>query len=132
MQYQKMIEFHDEMDADSQSPSSPCHGRKWSDWRGQTRRNQRVVEFYEKNPNAPSNLASLGIYVFKKEVLEQSPLRGGGALRHAQDFGKNIIPDMKERGDKIYGYIYTGYWRDVGTVQAFWESSMDCLNPQAD
>ncbi len=130
MQYQKMIEFHDEMDADLTIAFQPVPWEEVDRFGvAKLDENQRVVEFYEKNPNAPSNLASLGIYVFKKEVLEQRLCEEAARSGNAQDFGKNIIPDMKERGDKIYGYIYTGYWRDVGTVQAFWESSMDCLNP---
>jgi ADP-glucose pyrophosphorylase len=45
----------------------------------------------------------------------------------ANDFGKNIIPNMLEMGVKMYAYSFKGYWKDVGTIDSLWEANMDLL-----
>jgi glucose-1-phosphate adenylyltransferase len=86
--------------------------------------NNRVVAFEEKPSQAKSNLASMGIYVFNKDilfkVLEDAHRRG------LQDFGSQIIPDVMAKY-QIYGYKYQGYWRDVGTIEAYWQANMDLV-----
>jgi glucose-1-phosphate adenylyltransferase len=86
--------------------------------------NNRVVAFEEKPSQPKSNLASMGIYVFNKdilfEVLEDAHRRG------LQDFGSQIIPDAIAKY-QIYGYKYQGYWRDVGTIEAYWQANMDLV-----
>ncbi len=65
-------------------------------------------------------LASMGIYVFSKEVLrellEQNP--------DATDFGKEIIPSAISKKKKICSYIYGGYWTDIGTIKSFYEANL--------
>lgn len=83
----------------------------------------RIVEWEEKPEKAKSNLASMGIYVFDRKylvkVLEET---------RDEDFGKQIIPKaLEETG--VYGYPFDGYWRDVGTVEAYWDANMDLLKP---
>jgi len=82
----------------------------------------RIVDWEEKPAKAKSNLASMGIYVFDTEYL----LR---ALRQTteEDFGHHIIPKALRDGE-LFSYQFDGYWRDVGTIQAFWEANMDILN----
>jgi len=132
MNYQPMIDFHEEKKADLtiafQTVPWEEVGRL-----GVARldADQRVTEFFEKKADAPSNLASLGIYVFRKTALVNRLRDEAARSGNAQDFGRNIIPRMKEEGDRIYGYNFSGYWRDVGTVQSYWETSMDCLNPKS-
>ncbi|OGN96682.1 MAG: glucose-1-phosphate adenylyltransferase [Chloroflexi bacterium RBG_13_51_36] len=86
--------------------------------------NKKVVAFEEKPSQPKSNLASMGIYVFNKDilfnVLEEAHQRG------LQDFGSEVIPDAIDRY-QIYGYKYEGYWRDVGTVEAYWQANMDLV-----
>ena len=86
--------------------------------------NNRVVAFEEKPSQPKSNLASMGIYVFNKDilfkVLEDAHRRG------LQDFGSQIIPDAIAKY-QIYGYKYHGYWRDVGTIEAYWQANMDLV-----
>jgi glucose-1-phosphate adenylyltransferase len=86
--------------------------------------NNRVVAFEEKPSQPKSNLASMGIYVFNKDilfkVLEDAHRRG------LQDFGNQIIPDAIAKY-QIYGYKYQGYWRDVGTIEAYWQANMDLV-----
>jgi len=84
----------------------------------------KVIGFEEKPLQAKNNLASMGIYIFNKdilfEVLEDAHRRG------LQDFGRQIIPDVVARY-QIYGYKYQGYWRDVGTIEAYWQANMDLV-----
>jgi glucose-1-phosphate adenylyltransferase len=86
--------------------------------------NNRVVAFEEKPSQPKGNLASMGIYVFNKDilfkVLEDAHRRG------LQDFGSQIIPDAIAKY-QIYGYKYHGYWRDVGTIEAYWQANMDLV-----
>jgi glucose-1-phosphate adenylyltransferase len=87
----------------------------------------RVRDFVEKPANPPSNLASMGIYMFKtstlKKLLEEDATRSSSS----HDFGKDIIPRMVAEGYGVYAYNYDGYWVDVGTIDAFWEAHMDLL-----
>ena len=86
---------------------------------------QRVVAFEEKIPNAKSNLASMGIYVFNKDIL-RARLIEDAHRKSNHDFGQDILPTMVER-DKVYGYPFKGYWRDAGTIEAYWQANMDLL-----
>lgn len=99
--------------------------------------NHRIVRFVEKQPNPPtvpgnSNqiYASMGIYLFKRKVLEEE-LVHDAKRESSHDFGKNILPNCVENGRKVVGYALEGprnqqgYWRDVGTVDAYYEANMD-------
>jgi glucose-1-phosphate adenylyltransferase len=66
-------------------------------------------------------LASMGIYVFNKDVLHQA-LSG----QHV-DFGKHIIPNLIDTG-RLFSYVYQGYWEDIGTIKAFYEANLDLVN----
>jgi glucose-1-phosphate adenylyltransferase len=63
-------------------------------------------------------LASMGIYVFKRDVLLDI-LQGS-----EKDFGKEIIPKAIQKY-KVYGHVFTGYWRDIGTIGSFYEASLE-------
>lgn len=84
--------------------------------------NGRIVDWEEKSPTAHSNLASMGIYVFDTDYLI-------GLLETTKeiDFGHHIIPMALQEGT-VFAYPFSGYWRDVGTVQAYWEANMDLLD----
>ena len=87
--------------------------------------NERIVAFDEKPKESKSNLASMGIYVFNKdvllEVLEEDAKRKSG-----HDFGRDILPQIINT-HKVYGYRFRGYWRDVGTVDSYWQANMDLI-----
>jgi len=92
----------------------------------------RVLSFEEKPKEPRGTLGSMGIYVFNRDTLirvliedSRSAQTGGSSSQH--DFGKNIIPSMVTRGEKVYAYPFAGYWQDVGTVQAYWETHMELL-----
>jgi glucose-1-phosphate adenylyltransferase len=91
----------------------------------------RIVEFSEK-PKArdKGNLASMGIYVFNADMLVRR-LSEGSDDQPRIDFGKNVIPAMMVE-DRVYAHRFHGYWVDVGTIQSYWETSMQLLDPNLD
>jgi glucose-1-phosphate adenylyltransferase len=82
----------------------------------------RVTAFIEKPPNPPSNLVSMGVYVFSLDALlaELRPDR--------IDFGKDVLPGMVNGGGRVFAYEFRGYWEDVGTVESYWRSNLDLLS----
>jgi glucose-1-phosphate adenylyltransferase len=87
---------------------------------------QRIVKFTEKPKQSESTLASMGIYVFSTRFLLRRLEEDAQELSSAHDFGKNIIPKMVER-DKVFAYPFSGYWVDVGTIAAYWETNLALL-----
>lgn len=85
----------------------------------------RVIAFDEKPAQPKSNLVSMGIYVFNRDVLI-ARLTEDALRPSTHDFGRDIIPAMVGQ-DKVYGYRFQGYWRDIGTIEAYWEANMDLL-----
>lgn len=84
----------------------------------------RVTRFEEKPRRTRSTLASMGIYVFSRNLLVNW-LAGPG--REQRDFGREVIPGMLAAGKRLFAYNYLGYWADLGTVQAYWEAHMALL-----
>lgn len=89
--------------------------------------NGEITEFIEKPANPPSNLASMGVYVFKTGALIASLKKDAHDPVSENDFGKNVIPRMFQEGQKLYAYPFSGYWKDVGTIDSYWLASMDML-----
>lgn len=87
----------------------------------------RITDWEEKPEHPRSNLASMGIYVFDTEYLLDTLSRD----RLEIDFGMHIIPRAIEQ-DRVFAYPFHGYWRDVGTIQAFWEANMDIIRGDSD
>jgi glucose-1-phosphate adenylyltransferase len=87
---------------------------------------QRIVDWEEKPARARSNLASMGIYVFDADYLVRML-----KTTRQEDFGHHIIPKAMQDGH-VYAYPFQGYWRDVGTIQAYWDANMDLLTPFSD
>jgi glucose-1-phosphate adenylyltransferase len=84
--------------------------------------NDRVVEWQEKPKQPKSDLASMGVYVFNKKTLQR------WLSDDLIDFGANVVPAMLDAGARVFGYRYSGYWQDVGTIQSFWEANMALLD----
>ena len=91
--------------------------------------NDRITEFQEKPPVPKSNLASMGIYIFTWSKLKQYLIDNENNPDEDKDFGKAIIPNMMNAGEKLVAYTFDGYWKDVGTLDSLWEANMDLLNP---
>ncbi len=86
----------------------------------------RIVDWEEK-PRVPrTNLASMGIYVFDRRYLLTTLSRDKNEI----DFGMHILPWAIDN-DNVFAYPFYGYWRDVGTIQSYWEANMDLLKPES-
>ena len=86
-----------------------------------------IYEFEEKPKNPKSTKASMGIYIFSKKILFDYLIADEANPESSNDFGKNIIPAMLKAGEKMFAYDFSGYWKDVGTIQSLWEANMDLL-----
>ena len=86
----------------------------------------RITEFEEKPENPKSNLASMGIYIFSWKVLKNALI----ALKDQNecDFGKHVIPYCFENNKRLFAYEYNGYWKDVGTLNSYWEANMEPID----
>lgn len=104
-------------------------------------RDKRIVGFQEKPPRPiampgdPSRcLASMGVYVFTTSVLFEQVCQDAVREQSTRDFGKDIIPAMV-RDSRVYAHLFQddegrpSYWHDVGTIDSYYESSMDLLAP---
>ncbi len=86
-----------------------------------------IYEFEEKPANPKSNLASMGIYIFTASKLFKYLEEDDKDPKSEKDFGKNILPNMLNKGERMYSYRFEGYWKDVGTISSLWEANMDLL-----
>ena len=87
-----------------------------------------ISQFEEKPKYPKSDLASMGIYIFTWEKLKAYLISDELDPKSENDFGKNIIPSMLNGGEKIWPYLFSGYWRDVGTITSLWDANMDMLS----
>lgn len=91
----------------------------------------KKITSFEEKPKAPkSNHASMGIYIFKKDVLVSELIEDEKNPQSSNDFGKNIIPSLLAKKMGVYAYGFKGYWKDVGTVTSLWEANMDLLGEE--
>ncbi|EHH3080622.1 glucose-1-phosphate adenylyltransferase [Vibrio vulnificus] len=106
--------------------------------------NNRVHSFVEKPENPPHlpnnperSLVSMGIYIFGMDILQSALTEDAQNENSSHDFGKDIIPKLIETGT-VYAYKFCGskgrvdkdcYWRDVGTIDSFYQANMDLLEP---
>ena len=87
-----------------------------------------INEFEEKPAKPKSTLASMGIYIFNWKKLREYLIADEADPNSSKDFGKNIIPNMLNAGEKMWPYRFEGYWRDVGTITSLWDANMDMLS----
>ena len=142
MDYREFLERHYQTNADVTVSVIPCEARSASEFGLlKTDETGRIVEFKEKPKGDDLNamrvdtttlgldaneaqrrpfLASMGIYVFKYDQLEQLLAEDLSGI----DFGKHIIPAaIKSR--KVQAYMFDGYWEDIGTIGAFYRANLD-------
>lgn len=128
MNYSTMLEFHKKTNADATISVIDVPLEEASRYGiMNTHENGKIFEFEEKPEKPKSSLASMGVYIFTWKVLREYLTRDDALKDSDHDFGKNIIPMMLFEGRSMWAYKYMGYWRDVGTIQAFWESNMDLI-----
>ena len=128
MDYEKMLEYHIENGADCTIAVLNVPLEEASRF-GIMSANAdgSIYKFSEKPKNPDSTLASMGIYIFSKAKLEKYLIEDNNDPKSANDFGKNIIPNMLAAGEKMFAYRFEGYWKDVGTISSLWEANMDLL-----
>jgi glucose-1-phosphate adenylyltransferase len=85
-----------------------------------------ILKFVEKSKNSDSNLASMGIYVFNKDILAER-LAENARADLPRDFGYAILPGMVGR-DNVKAYEFTGYWQDIGTPEAYYAANMELVS----
>ena len=86
-----------------------------------------IYQFEEKPKQPKSTLASMGIYIFTAEKLFKYLEADDANPNSSKDFGKDVLPAMLNAGEKMYSYLFEGYWKDVGTIASLWEANMDLL-----
>lgn len=87
----------------------------------------QIHKFQEKPQKPESNLASMGIYIFNRNVLKKYLTADARNKESEHDFGKNVIPAMLADNVELYAYPFEGYWKDVGTIDSLWQANMDLL-----
>jgi len=146
MDYRKFIQFHLGKKADISISVHPVFDEQSPEFGVmKVNRNARIIDFFEK-PKEPSDrekmkipeqvfnqfgleangrthLASMGVYLFKREILFE--LLSNTAY---EDFGREVIPAAIKR-KKVYGYFFDGYWEDIGTIKSFFETHIDLTQP---
>jgi glucose-1-phosphate adenylyltransferase len=93
------------------------------------RENGQIYEFEEKPKEPKSLLASMGIYIFSTGMLQRYLQVDDSDPKSSKDFGKNILPAMLEAGTRLFAHRFSGYWKDVGTIDSLWEANMDLIDP---
>jgi glucose-1-phosphate adenylyltransferase len=129
MNYQKLIQFHLNKAADvtaSFVQVSPAGSSRFGLARisEDDPRGGRLLEYWEKPAHPASNWASMTIYLFKTEILEQALEENAGIESH--EFGRDIFPAIMSK-HKVYGYKFYGYWGYSRTLEEYWTANMDLL-----
>ncbi len=123
MDYRPLLKFHQDSAADVTVGIRSVNPFE-THWFGivTTDANQRILTFQQKPKRSRDNIASMGVYVFKADVLKEH------LLTHPthHDFGRDVLPNLIDHKD-IVAYKYEGYWARVSTLQAYWEANMALL-----
>lgn len=144
MDYQKMIAYHLEMQADMTLACSPQPIEASSQFGVIEVDKQNRIQGFQEKPQHPKSIpgdpsrvfASMGIYLFQKNVL-LNELEMDARKLSEHDFGKNVIPQMMKNNKKIFVYNFTdkkglpAYWRDIGTRDAYYQANMDLVRLDA-
>ena len=128
MNYTHLVAFHLDHEADATVCTIEVPLKEASRYGiMQANEDYRVQGFVEKPANPPGTLASMGVYLFRLDVLSRVLREDADRPESSHDFGKDILPRMIEDGEKVYTFPFTGYWVDVGTIDSYWETHMDLL-----
>jgi glucose-1-phosphate adenylyltransferase len=123
MDYLPMLAFHRKNEADVTLAVTPMPKEELSRFGTVViDENGQVTRFQEKVKNPSSNLVSMGIYLFNTKTLRQWL-----EAREGHDFGRDVFPRMVSQG-RIFAYTFEGYWRDIGTVESYWQANMEILS----
>ena len=127
MDYEVMLDYHKENKADVTIAAMPVPKEEASRFGIMiTDEDKKIVDFEEKPAKPRSNLASMGIYIFNWKTLREALLEN--ADQPHLDFGKHVIPYCKAEDNPLYAYEFNGYWKDVGTLNSYWEANMELID----
>lgn len=131
MDYSKMIAFHKKNHADCTIAEIEVPMEEASRFGILNTYEDGTIYQFDEKPKVPkSNKASMGIYVFTWNKLRKYLEADEANPKSSNDFGKDVLPAMLGAGEKMMAYQFSGYWKDVGTIDSLWESNMDLLNPK--
>lgn len=127
MDYEVMLDFHKQNNAECTIAVMPVPMEEASRFGIMiTDQKRKIIDFEEKPANPRSNLASMGIYIFNFKTLKEALLQM--ADQPALDFGKHIIPYCYKNEASLYAYEFNGYWKDVGTLESYWQANMELID----
>lgn len=127
MDYEVMLEFHKSKNAEVTIAVMPVPMEEASRFGIMIADDKRrIIEFEEKPEHPRSNLASMGIYIFNWKTLKEALI--AMADQPALDFGKHVIPYCHKKEAPLYAYEFNGYWKDVGTLNSYWEANMELID----
>lgn len=128
MDYDKLLRYHKEKNADVTISALEV---PWEDTSRfgilNTSEDLKINQFEEKPIHPKNNLASMGIYIFNWNILKKYLEADARDSVTNHDFGQDILPAMIMDNRSLYAYRFDGYWKDVGTIQSYWEAHMDLL-----
>ncbi|MGY0374039.1 glucose-1-phosphate adenylyltransferase [Clostridium sp. JNZ J1-5] len=131
MDYSQMLKFHKENNSDATIAVIEVPLEEASRFGiMNTDKSNKIFEFDEKPDCPKNNKASMGVYIFDWKILKKFLIEDSKDKNSSHDFGKDIIPKLLNSGYNLYAYPFSGYWKDVGTIQSLWEANMDLLNPE--
>jgi glucose-1-phosphate adenylyltransferase len=128
MEYDKMLDFHVENKADvtisvMEVPWNEAYRFGILTAAG----DGRITKFAEKPEQPESNLASMGIYIFNASLLETALAEDENDHLSSNDFGGDVVPRLLREGKALYAYKFEGYWKDVGTIESYYNANMELL-----
>lgn len=127
MDYEVMLDFHKEKGADVTIAVMPVPMEEAKRFGIMiTDDHQKITDFEEKPEHPRSNLASMGIYIFNWTALKEALLVN--AHQPGLDFGKHVIPYCHSKREALYAYEFNGYWKDVGTLNSYWQANMELID----
>ncbi|MBV9945242.1 MAG: glucose-1-phosphate adenylyltransferase [Myxococcales bacterium] len=147
MDVRQMIVFHETARADATVAAIPVPREEAGEYGViEIARDGRIVAFHEKVANPPPMpgnekmcLASMGNYIFRPRVLLHELEEDEHIVESRHDFGRDILPGLVKKGAAVFAYDFAtnlvpgeegqnrGYWRDIGTIDAYWEAQMDLI-----
>ena len=132
MDYRAMLDSHIENNADLTIAVMPVPWEEASRFGILTADDEGRITRFDEKPE--SNLASMGIYIFTADFLIKALEEDAIDQRSSHDFGGDIIPNALAEGKRLFVHEFHGFWRDVGTIASYHETSMDLLgsNPAFD
>ena len=127
MDYEVMLDYHKANNADVTIAAMPVPIEEASRFGVVvTDDNHKITEFQEKPEHPKSNLASMGIYIFTWKKLREALIEDN-KVHSNSDFGMHIIPKMLADGETLYAYRFNDYWKDVGTIESYWQANMELI-----